>query len=378
MVLLFLRQPDKPKLPISNLPENLEVDREEASVDDLMDLIHKETKLPRSRLKLFLASSKTVLLPHSPLQIYDMHDGTRVLVKDLGRQINRKTLLLTAYSGPLFIHILFYYCQTIVYGTTFQHTASQVLAFTLVSLHFAKRIFETVFVHVFYRISVSFYSLYLYILHYWVLSGVFMAYYIYYPACGPAAVAISSLNSDRTASLGGSTAMNVCSSSLSLLSSSMEVEDTSLYFLSAVWIFAELSNFETHLILASLRIRYPRTTYSYTPRLFSDSSRVRALASSSTARITSPFSRTSSMSGLAARRMPKGYGFDLVSCPNYFFELLSWTSVTLITRSFASLLFLVASGLQMWRKAAKKHEMYKKEFGAHYPKFRKVLIPFVK
>ncbi|KAK9329056.1 3-oxo-5-alpha-steroid 4-dehydrogenase-domain-containing protein, partial [Lipomyces starkeyi] len=226
-----------------------------------------------------------------------------------GPQIHRRTLLLTAYSGPVFFHILFYYCQAFIYGTTFQHTASQILAFTLITLHFAKRIFETIFVHVFYRLTVSFYSLYLYLFHYWLLSGVFMAYYIYYPG--------------------------TCSSSISLLSSALETEETSLYFLSAVWIFAELSNFETHLILANLRIRYPRP-------------------------------------------IPKGYGFDLVSCPNYFFELLAWTVITLITRSLASLLFLIAAGLHMWRKAARKHEMYKKEFGSQYPKYRKVLIPYVK
>ncbi|KAK9371305.1 3-oxo-5-alpha-steroid 4-dehydrogenase-domain-containing protein [Lipomyces kononenkoae] len=346
-----------------------------------MNAIQLSTKLAPSRLRLFLASSKTVLVPNSPLREYDMHDGTRVFVKDIGPQIRRRTLLLTAYSGPVFFHILFYYCQAFIYGTTFQHTASQVLAFTLITLHFAKRIFETIFVHVFYRFSVSFYSLYLYLFHYWLLSGVFMAYYIYYPTC--AAMTSASMLMDSTISAGSPTsamANSACSSSsISLLSSSRETEETSLYFLSAVWIFAELSNFETHLILANLRIRYPLASYSSGASTSVSTPQSRVVGSSSAARFAS--SRTSYSApagGVGAQRFPKGYGFDLVSCPNYFFELLAWTVITLITRSLASLLFLIASGLHMWRKAARKHEMYKKEFGSQYPKYRKVLIPYVK
>lgn len=90
MVLLFLRQPPDPKLPIANLPSVVEVDRENASVDDLVNAIRLPTNLSRSRIKIFLASSKTVLVPDSPLNAYDLHDGTRVLVKDLGEFFLRK------------------------------------------------------------------------------------------------------------------------------------------------------------------------------------------------------------------------------------------------------------------------------------------------
>ncbi|KAK7207057.1 3-oxo-5-alpha-steroid 4-dehydrogenase-domain-containing protein [Myxozyma melibiosi] len=366
MVLLLLRQPADQKSHIANLPQAVEVDREESSVDDLVKAIQSSTHLAPSRLRLFLASSKTALVPNSPLNAYDMHDGTRVVVKDLGPQISRRTLLMTAYSGPVVIHLLFFYCQTLFYGTKFQHSASQFLAFTLITLHFAKRVFETLFVHVFYRITVSFYSIYVYILHYWVLSGVFMAYYIYYPTCLPVQYSTSAI--DHAASN-----LAACSSSVSLMSSTAESEETSLYFLSAVWIFAELSNFETHLIIANMRLRFPRQ--AATAR-----SMIARRARTANARLLGlrSLSSASHFASSMARRFPKGYGFDWVSCPNYFFELLAWTMITLITRSFASLLFLVASAMQMWRKAARKHEMYKKEFGAEYPKYRKVLIPFIK
>ncbi|KAK9462243.1 3-oxo-5-alpha-steroid 4-dehydrogenase-domain-containing protein [Lipomyces oligophaga] len=392
MVHVLLRQPATARLPISNLPDAIEVDRDHGLVDDLLHAIQKSTNLARNRLKLFLVSSNISLDPQSPLKVYDMKDGTRVVVKDLGPQIGRRTLLLTAYSGPVFIHVICYYCQSLVYGCSFEHSASQVLAFTLICLHFAKRMFETLFVHVFYQFSVSLYSVYIYLFHYWFLSGLFMAYYVYYPT------EVSS-----TAPSASSSAPGACSSTYVLpFSPSPEAEETSLYFLSAIWIFAELSNFETHIILAKLRLRYPRTT-TFAQMPFNSSrlnrhSRARLLLPQSAISSTSPehhdslSSATSSFLAAQAfpspssfsrtchpsRRIPKGYGFDWVSCPNYFFELIAWMQITLITRSLVSLLFLVASALQMWRKAARKHELYKKEFGAQYPKYRKILIPYVK
>lgn len=39
--------------------------------------------------------------------------------------------------------------------------------------------------------------------------------------------------------------------------------------------------------------------------------------------------------GTTKRAIPKGYGFGLVSCPNYFFETLAWTAVTVMTGSYA-------------------------------------------
>ena len=39
--------------------------------------------------------------------------------------------------------------------------------------------------------------------------------------------------------------------------------------------------------------------------------------------------------GTRTRAIPYGYGFSLVSCPNYFFEILAWTVITTITNSIA-------------------------------------------
>ncbi|KAG5513219.1 hypothetical protein PMAC_001589 [Pneumocystis sp. 'macacae'] len=108
-----------------------------------------------------------------------------------------------------------------------------------------------------------------------------------------------------------------------------------LLFFVILWMFSEYANFKTHLILRNIR---------------------------------PPKSRI--------RQIPKGFGFDLVSCPNYFFEYTSWLVVASISRSLSSWIFLAVSGVQMWLWALKKHRRYIKEF-KDYPKQRKVMFPYI-
>ncbi|KAI0714285.1 3-oxo-5-alpha-steroid 4-dehydrogenase-domain-containing protein [Cerioporus squamosus] len=111
---------------------------------------------------------------------------------------------------------------------------------------------------------------------------------------------------------------------------------TFLWSCLAVFLFAELSNLRTHLTLRNLR-----------------------------------------PAGTTKRAIPQGYGFSLVSCPNYLFETLAWTSIAVMTGSYAAWLFLAVSTYQMAVWAVKKHRNYKKEFGKEYPRNRKAMIPFI-
>jgi len=68
--------------------------------------------------------------------------------------------------------------------------------------------------------------------------------------------------------------------------------------------------------------------------------------------------------------------FNFVSCANYFFEILSWVAVSIVTNDIAAHVFLAFSAFTMTQWALKKHRQYKKEFGKSYPK-RKAIIPFI-
>lgn len=86
--------------------------------------------------------------------------------------------------------------------------------------------------------------------------------------------------------------------------------------------------------------------------------------------------------GSKERKIPKGLFFELVSVPNYFFEIVAWIGFTILTQAFTSALFMLIGAVQMWFWAVTKHRRYKKDFDGKegrplYPKNRKVLVPFL-
>ncbi|KAI9847363.1 MAG: 3-oxo-5a-steroid 4- dehydrogenase [Sclerophora amabilis] len=102
----------------------------------------------------------------------------------------------------------------------------------------------------------------------------------------------------------------------------------------ALYVFGELSNFSTHLTLRDLR-----------------------------------------RAGGTERGIPHGYGFNLVTCPNYYFETLAWTGIWLATWSLSSGVFVVIAVGQMMAWAKKKEVKYRREFGDKYKKKRYAMIP---
>ncbi|KAK9465205.1 3-oxo-5-alpha-steroid 4-dehydrogenase-domain-containing protein [Lipomyces arxii] len=297
MVTINLRT-KSPKAKISRLPSTLELDTS-GTVKDLTQAISKATHLGPERIRLTLIDN-TLLVSGTPLEKYDLQDNSIVYVKDLGFQIGWQTVFYAEYGGPILLHLIFYYCQSAIYGRTFEHTATQKATFYMVMLHFAKRELETAFVHRFSNGTMPLFNLFKNSAHYWFLSGVSLGYFVYKPNSVP------------------------------------DLPNYLFYGLIGLWIYAEVSNFITHLIVASLRPR-----------------------------------------GSRVRKIPFGYGFTYVSFPNYFFESLGWLAVTLFTRSWAALLFFIVGSGTMLVWSLKKHAQYKREFGDKYPRNRKAMIPFV-
>lgn len=80
--------------------------------------------------------------------------------------------------------------------------------------------------------------------------------------------------------------------------------------------------------------------------------------------------------GTTERGIPQGLGFNLVTCPNYMFEVTSWVGVYLVSGlSWSVLLFIIVSTAQMYVWAKKKERRYRKEFGDQYKKKRFGIIP---
>ena len=81
-------------------------------------------------------------------------------------------------------------------------------------------------------------------------------------------------------------------------------------------------------------------------------------------------------SGGKERGIPHGFGFGLVTCPNYMFEVLSWVGVYLSSAlSWSVLLFALVSTAQMMTWAKKKETNYRREFGGKYKKKKYTMLP---
>lgn len=98
-------------------------------------------------------------------------------------------MFLIEYGGPLFIHPIFFYLSKYIYGDAVQHSTMQTVVFYMCMLHFLKRELETIFVHRFSHGTMPFRNVFKNSGHYWILSGVNLAYWVYGPwyAAGKAA-----------------------------------------------------------------------------------------------------------------------------------------------------------------------------------------------
>jgi very-long-chain enoyl-CoA reductase len=84
--------------------------------------------------------------------------------------------------------------------------------------------------------------------------------------------------------------------------------------------------------------------------------------------------------GSSARQIPRGFLFNQVSCPHYFFEILSWLGFAVATQSLPSLVFLLLGAAILGGWAHGRHKAYRAEFNgkdgqALYPATRRALLP---
>ena len=75
-------------------------------------------------------------------------------------------------------------------------------------------------------------------------------------------------------------------------------------------------------------------------------------------------------------KIPRGFLFEKIICPNYFGEIIEWLGFFLITFNIASLSFLIWTAANLIPRARDHHKWYIKQF-IDYPKNRKIIIPFL-
>ncbi|KAH8601846.1 steroid alpha reductase-like protein [Bisporella sp. PMI_857] len=291
--------------PIKSLPTTINI-TERTSVQDVKVALAKQAGgLDPNRLGIF-DSKKKLLKDHKALvsRNKEVVNTKEILVKDLGPQISWLTVFVIEYAGPIVIHLAFLFLRNYIYKTSAPLSTSQKLSAAMIILHFVKREYETLFVHKFSLNTMPVRNIFKNSAHYWVLSGLNIAYWIYGPNA-PTAKSSPTINY-------------------------LDVAGVALY------LFGELSNWKTHITLSNLR---------------------------------SP--------GGTERGIPKGYGFNLVTCPNYFFETLAWVGVLLVTKSIGTGVFLVFAFGQMYQWAWKKEKALRAEFPDKYKKKRTVILPFV-
>ncbi|KAH7321011.1 3-oxo-5-alpha-steroid 4-dehydrogenase-domain-containing protein [Stachybotrys elegans] len=293
-----------PKTPIKKLPSSVDV-TDATTVEDLKKIIAKQAGISDyNRVGIFDPTTKKTLKNRKARLVDEpvVAAAGEVLVKDLGLQMDWRTVYVIEYLGPLMIHALAVYTRPYLYkdGGSTDMSFSQWLAFGMIMAHFVKREIETLFVHKFSANTMPFRNIFKNCGHYWILSGFFIAYFVYAPSSLSAVDNHPAINAVGT----------------------------------AIYLFGEINNALVHTYLSSLR-----------------------------------------STGGTERKIPVGYSFKLVTCPNYMFEVIAWLGVIIVTRSWAVAFFLIAGTAQMYSWARGKEHAYRKEFGDSYKKKRFVILP---
>lgn len=80
--------------------------------------------------------------------------------------------------------------------------------------------------------------------------------------------------------------------------------------------------------------------------------------------------------GDSGYKIPRGWLYEYISCPNYLGEILEWTGWAIATWSLPGLAFALYTAANVGPRAMSNHRWYQEKF-SDYPRQRKAIIPFV-
>lgn len=80
--------------------------------------------------------------------------------------------------------------------------------------------------------------------------------------------------------------------------------------------------------------------------------------------------------------IPRGFMYELISCPNYFGELTEWLGFFVLSNSFSGLVFFVSTFANLFPRAIQYHQWYKSKFKEEFATdknlaLRKAIVPFL-
>ncbi|KAL2735710.1 very-long-chain enoyl-CoA reductase-like isoform X2 [Vespula squamosa] len=112
--------------------------------------------------------------------------GAKLYYKDLGPQIGWKTVFLVEYAGPLIVYLWLYQRPWLFYGDVENTKVHYVVNIAAVcwTIHYAKRLLETLFIHRFSHATMPLRNLFKNCSYYW-LFAMYVAYHINHPLYTP-------------------------------------------------------------------------------------------------------------------------------------------------------------------------------------------------
>jgi len=121
------------------------------------------------------------------LKALGIKKGSKLYFKDLGPQIGWGTVFIAEYAGPLLIYLMFFPRPPWVYGfDAVREPRAEVVSYACIcwSVHYAKRLLETMFVHRFSNGTMPIMNLFKNCSYYWGFTA-FVAYFVNHPQYTP-------------------------------------------------------------------------------------------------------------------------------------------------------------------------------------------------
>ena len=159
----------------STISMNLTSSLEEQLPQILTDLHLDSSKVKISNLKFFIIKSNEkieITETNKSLHESNFSKNDSLQIEEKNMELSAELCITIAYAGPILVFLIFYYLNPNL-------STKQFLIFFLANLHYAKRIYETNFVHIYGKggfpfLSFEYFGL---VVYYWGLFGVLVGYY---------------------------------------------------------------------------------------------------------------------------------------------------------------------------------------------------------